>query len=233
MISRTQYYKDILTKNICTVAFEKADGTTRIMNCTLLKDVLRHFNLLPVSPADVQNDTNVNVVDVEIGEWRSFRVDRIKSFKILSGSIGDLSPHLSRPAASQYAQMQNVPPAPVATHIMYAYNPDPSTTTRDFYIAALKDGVCEISFVKADGTERVMRGTLAPYYIQLYGLNTTDKSPQAIDDGDTIRLVDIDVQGWRSFKVSRVQSFKTATVPQEPEVIHTPVKRTKLGMIPA
>lgn len=233
MTTRAQYYRDILTKNVCSVTFEKTDGTTRVMNCTLNPNVTRYFKLSSLSPVGKQSDNHINVVDTDLGEWRSFRIDRIRSFKILSGSMDDLPSTPSRSATSTFAQPQDVPSTPVANH-----STTPSMTTKNFYIMALKDGVCEISFTKADGSQRVMRGTLDPHYITLYHLEPVGGQTSRKDDGDTIRVVDIDVQDWRSFKVSRVQSFRTAiSPPPSPTTQHTsgvtlPPTRTKLGVIP-
>jgi hypothetical protein len=65
----------ILTKNVCKVTFEKADGSLRDMICTL------NFDLIPIQIAGTSkpNDEVVTVWDMEKEDWRAFRVDRLVS----------------------------------------------------------------------------------------------------------------------------------------------------------
>lgn len=69
----------LLHEGVITVTFEKKDGTTREMNCTL-KDV-------PVfeKKTDVvrkKNDEVVAAFDVDLQQWRSFRLDSIKQIEV-------------------------------------------------------------------------------------------------------------------------------------------------------
>ena len=74
-----------LHENVCLAEFEKSDGTIRIMECTL-KD-----ELLPIRNEDQQTTKKPakpiieNVVvcfDVEANGWRSFKIDKLKSFEV-------------------------------------------------------------------------------------------------------------------------------------------------------
>jgi hypothetical protein len=66
----------------------------------------------------------------------------------------------------------------------------------------LSEGIITVTFGKMDGTERVMRCTLNPNYIPL------DKMPKTNKDKDpgsnTIPVWDMDVEGWRSFRVDSI-----------------------------
>lgn len=72
------YYNALLHTSVCTVVFEKKDGTERTMNCTLQQDQL------PKSSATTRTvtvpDTQVRCFDVDKQEWRSFNIDSVISF---------------------------------------------------------------------------------------------------------------------------------------------------------
>ena len=71
-----------LRKRDCRVIFKKANGEERDMLCTLREDVI------PASSSDNNtepktngySDAAIRVIDVNKGEWRSFRVDSVVSF---------------------------------------------------------------------------------------------------------------------------------------------------------
>lgn len=69
-----------LKSNVVEVTFTKTDGTERVMNCTLKTE------FLPESTAThhkTPSDETVNVFDVDKNAWRCFRLDSVKSFKVL------------------------------------------------------------------------------------------------------------------------------------------------------
>ena len=79
---------ELLSKNNVTVTFTKADGTERVMECTLLEEVLttrwkpnkdkpeeQSFGAIPES-------NNIAVWDIVNDGWRSFRMDSVKSIGI-------------------------------------------------------------------------------------------------------------------------------------------------------
>ena len=71
---------DQLHRGICTVVFEKKDGSMREMHCTLHPDRLpERQQLTEVSPPPHNPDT-IRVFDTDLREWRSFRVDSVNSF---------------------------------------------------------------------------------------------------------------------------------------------------------
>lgn len=86
--SGQDWVKSILNDGIATVTFTKADGTERVMKCTLDRKLVPNYeertsetkrineNVRMVSP-DV-----LPVYDVEAQGWRSFRWDSIKSVTV-------------------------------------------------------------------------------------------------------------------------------------------------------
>lgn len=72
--------------------------------------------------------------------------------------------------------------------------------------AQLSLGPVTVTFTKVDGTERVMRCTISPHLIP------EDKQPigtllqEVPEDGGTLRVFDLDLGDWRSFRVNSVKS---------------------------
>jgi hypothetical protein len=81
--------------------------------------------------------------------------------------------------------------------------------TREEMTATLQSGVCNVVFTKVDGTTRNMRCT------QVRDLIPSDHQPKPPEEGatervqstETIRVFDLTVVGWRSFRVDSVTSF--------------------------
>jgi hypothetical protein len=79
------WVKDVLHKSIALVEFVKADGTNRVMKCTLSDLHGAKYTSTPIvetaagnsKPKKVNTDT-CPVWDVDAGAWRSFRWDRLK-----------------------------------------------------------------------------------------------------------------------------------------------------------
>lgn len=75
---------------------------------------------------------------------------------------------------------------------------------RDNVISMLKEGVHTVTFVKKDGTKRVMNATLKPDVIEEvsdYGYS------DMYYDKNQIRCIDTDKKEWRSFLLDSVISF--------------------------
>ena len=79
MLDRTQIVES-LHSGICEVAFTKADGTERVMKCTLSKSYLPPDTRQVLTEDGPRNPNIVNVWDTEANGWRSFAIDRVKSF---------------------------------------------------------------------------------------------------------------------------------------------------------
>ena len=68
--------KNMLTTDIVNVKFKKADGSERLMKCTLLEGWVKEYEKKTEKTRKVSEDT-INVWDVEKDGWRSFRYDSI------------------------------------------------------------------------------------------------------------------------------------------------------------
>lgn len=89
--------------------------------------------------------------------------------------------------------------------IVVNYNP-----IKDRILELLRAGVCEVTFLKKDGTRRVMIGTLLPELIAASFPTKLPVNPpeapvveevQPARETDQIRLFDIEANAWRSFKL--------------------------------
>ncbi len=76
---------NFLHDGLCEVDFIKADGSFRTMKCTLNEDVIRKYvdweDVKPKGTGSEVTDTVQRVFDVEVGGWRSFRFDSVKSVR--------------------------------------------------------------------------------------------------------------------------------------------------------
>lgn len=66
------------------VVFEKVDGTERVMNCTLQPSMLP--DQMDVEEYISEKRVNPDVLavwDLDKGDWRSFRIDKIKEIELI------------------------------------------------------------------------------------------------------------------------------------------------------
>ena len=70
--------KEALRENIVSVLFEKKDGTERSMRCTLNSIVIPEDKRPKGTDERVANDSVLPVFDIDIMEWRSFRLSSLK-----------------------------------------------------------------------------------------------------------------------------------------------------------
>lgn len=78
MLSKTEL-KENLSKSVAKVVFNKSDGSTRIMNCTLISEFLPEKKL-DESVRHVprrENDEVLAVWDLDNKGWRSFNVNSV------------------------------------------------------------------------------------------------------------------------------------------------------------
>jgi hypothetical protein len=68
-----------LKEGVKTITFNKADGTQRVLKCTLQESVLPQVDASKATTAKKQNDDALAVWDIENAGWRSFRFDSIIS----------------------------------------------------------------------------------------------------------------------------------------------------------
>lgn len=72
---------NILTNNIAYVTFMKKDNTERVMECTLMKDLLPEITSTDKKERK-QNSQVISVYDLENKAWRSFNIKSIKTIKV-------------------------------------------------------------------------------------------------------------------------------------------------------
>lgn len=71
---------NMLQNEVKTVTFTKADGTERVMKATLLSEYVQPLMKGKEELVDRPvNEAVVRCIDTEKNEWRSFRVDSVKS----------------------------------------------------------------------------------------------------------------------------------------------------------
>lgn len=75
--------KTLLQNEVVSVTFTKADGTTRVMKCTLLQEHLPVVSLDENKKARQENVEVMPVWDTENLGWRSFRIDSIKKVEVV------------------------------------------------------------------------------------------------------------------------------------------------------
>jgi hypothetical protein len=87
--------------------------------------------------------------------------------------------------------------------------------TVDSIYPILKNGVATVTFNKVDGSERVMRCTLNDAYLPEQHRGKGDMLTEVTN---TLRVFDLDVNGWRSFRVESVTGV-TQSSASSPKVL--------------
>ena len=80
-------------------------------------------------------------------------------------------------------------------------------------VYVLKESVATVTFIKKDGTERVMKGTLMSTELPVFAeadKSKTTKAPKKVNE-EVIACFDVEAQGFRSFRIDSVTSFETPT----------------------
>lgn len=84
------------------------------------------------------------------------------------------------------------------------------TYERDAVIRDLRQNVIEVTFIKVNGEQRVMRCTLDPQYLPPnYDSQHLDEQHKKKENLSTIAAWDLNAQGWRSFRVDSVQYLQS------------------------
>lgn len=82
LAKQKEVFLETLRKHELRVEFTKADGSNRVMFCTLKESVIPDA-FRPKSEKPSNNDEVVRVFDTEFQGWRSFRVDSVNSVEVL------------------------------------------------------------------------------------------------------------------------------------------------------
>ena len=79
-----EWIRGMLRNEIVTVTFEKLDGTTREMRCTLIESKIPD-EMKPKNSGKAQSDESIAVFDLEKQAWRSFRYDSVRRIEFSLG----------------------------------------------------------------------------------------------------------------------------------------------------
>jgi hypothetical protein len=79
MIFSKDALKQQLKEGVKTITFTKADGTQRVLRCTLQESALPQVDASKVTTTKKQNDDALAVWDLDNAGWRSFRFDSVIS----------------------------------------------------------------------------------------------------------------------------------------------------------
>ena len=83
--------------------------------------------------------------------------------------------------------------------------------TRDDMLTALREGEVNLSFEKVkDGAIREMRATLVQDSIPADKMPKGGTVDQAVGGETTLRVFDLDLSEWRSFRIDKVLTFNKA-----------------------
>lgn len=90
MYQRDTLLKD-LRSNVVEVSFTKVNGDNRVMRCTLMPRLLPETYVKSLDEQAEENKfhkENPNVIaawDVQVGGWRSFRIDSVTYAQVIDG----------------------------------------------------------------------------------------------------------------------------------------------------
>jgi len=75
------FLKKILNDGVVRVTFNKVNGEERVMDCTLMRDVIPSIDKVTTHTRK-PNDDVLPVWDVAKRDWRSFRVDSVTNVEL-------------------------------------------------------------------------------------------------------------------------------------------------------
>lgn len=82
--------------------------------------------------------------------------------------------------------------------------------TREDFNELLKEQICTVTFTKADGTERTIRGTLIPEALpEVEVWAVPDQKAIKPVNPEVVALYDIDADHWKSFRIDSLKTFET------------------------
>ena len=82
---------------------------------------------------------------------------------------------------------------------------------RDTLLKDLRDNVIEVTFIKVDGTSRLLRCTLDPKLLPESYIKEDEEKEKAFhrENTNVISAWDVQKGGWRSFRIDSVQYVQT------------------------
>ena len=82
---------------------------------------------------------------------------------------------------------------------------------KEQYIKELKEGICQVTFTKRDGSERIMKAPLNDDILEeVFGQHRTndDEKKTRKQSPDVVVCLDVDKKEWRSFRMDSVTDFR-------------------------
>lgn len=98
--------------------------------------------------------------------------------------------------------------------LMNEYKPTESWTDHEWEMftgwlsGALKNFIVTVTFIKKDGSERVMRCTLDSKHLPKETVKEDSEKKPKKKSENTLSVYDMDVQGWRSFTIKSVKQVR-------------------------
>lgn len=75
-------------------------------------------------------------------------------------------------------------------------------------LSYLQDNICEVTFIKSNGTKRVMKCTLKKELLPVQtGIPEGSNHKTRTISDDVIACYDVENSGWRSFRIDSVENF--------------------------
>lgn len=154
--------------------------------------------IAPYEPILSTDPDFINFLNLENGKWNTIPFSKIVLFET--------------PTDTYIPKKQKVEPVSFkGVPLKSIFPPKPIEAKTDYYIQQLKQGICTIQFEKADGSLRVMNCSLDPKVIVALNLVPKTVADTISPDNDLIKVVDIDKEDWRTFRVSKLKKFIPAT----------------------
>jgi hypothetical protein len=77
---------NLLHQHDCEVTFTKVDGSERVMPCTLREAAMPARDAAKFHETRVINEKVISAFCLDKMEWRSFRVENVRSIRVLDGN---------------------------------------------------------------------------------------------------------------------------------------------------
>lgn len=82
---RREWFINHLLYEVLTITFEKADGTERVMKCTLDPNLIPQTPVVEGKTPKKQSLKTLPVYDIEAKGWRSFTIKSVKKVEFSKG----------------------------------------------------------------------------------------------------------------------------------------------------
>lgn len=79
---------------------------------------------------------------------------------------------------------------------------------KEAIVNKLREAVCEVTFLKTNGEQRVMRCTLDPSVLPQIEVTEDTVKRTKKENPDVLAVYDVVAQGWRSFRWDLLKDYK-------------------------